>query len=144
MNKSPRRAIVLSLAAVLAFTLTSAILNLALPYLLTGDIRTVVADPGSLSRPADMAALLAILLAVLLALTGLGAYWLYRFFSPAYFGQRSLPRWALFGVLFALLIKLPDWLLPQSWWLLKDIILFLDVFLAFFIARWAFPPDRNL
>jgi hypothetical protein len=118
-------------------------MNLALPYLLTGDMRTIIADPARLSRLADVLALIAILLIALLALIAIGAYWLYRFFSPAYFGQRGLARWALFGALFALLIKLPDYLLPPTWWLLNDIILFLDVFLAFFIARWIFPLERQ-
>ena len=64
LTRSPRSALILSIAGVLAFTLTSAFLNLALPYWLSGDIRSVIADPSSLSRPADLLALAAILLAV--------------------------------------------------------------------------------
>jgi hypothetical protein len=73
----------------------------------------------------------------------LGAYWLYRFFSPAYYGPRGAARWALFGALLAVLLKLPDWLLPESWRLVKFVIWILSAFVAFFIARRLLPLKRE-
>ncbi len=51
LEKSPKSAVLLSVIAVGCFTITDAILNLLIPYLKTGDIRAVVADPSSLRDP---------------------------------------------------------------------------------------------
>ena len=81
----------------LTFSPTGAVLNILLPYWLTGDIHTVVANPESLSQPGS--------LLVLLVpdnycgfMVALGAFWLYRFFGEAHFGEHAPLRWALFGV----------------------------------------------
>jgi membrane protein implicated in regulation of membrane protease activity len=143
LRKSRGSAILLSAGGVAAFTATSAILNMLIPYLATGDFRLAVADPERLSRAADLIALGVILLVVFLLLTAIGAYWLYRFFGEAYYGGRGAARWALFGSIFALLIKAPGWFLPPGWWLAKNLFLGLSVFLAFFLARWIIPLQRN-
>lgn len=143
MHKTLRRAILLSAVTVLAFALVSAILNLLIPYLLTGDIHAVVGSPERLSRPADLLTLAAILLVVLAAMIAIGAYWLRRFFGERYFDRLAPLRWALFGALFSLFIKIPDWVLPDAPWLLKNILQFVTVFLAFFAARTLVPLDRR-
>jgi hypothetical protein len=143
LKKSWRSAFLMSAAAVLSFTAVSAAVNILLPYLLTRDAQVIVNDPKRLSDPGDLLALALILLAALMFLVTLGAYWLYRFFGPAYFGLRGLVRWALFGALLALLLKLPDWLPPESWWLVKSVIWVLSAFIAFFVARWLVPLKTN-
>lgn len=143
LNKSRKSAVILSAAGVLSFTLVSAVLNLLLPYLLTGDVRTIVEHPERLSNPADLIALVLITLVALLALIASAAYWLYRYFGEAYYGGRGAARWAVFGALLALLIKLPDWLLPANLWLVKDLFWVISPFLAFFAARLLFPLRRK-
>lgn len=143
LRKSWRSAILLSAGGVLAFTATSAIVNMLIPYLATGDFRLAVADPERLGRAADLIALGVIFLIVLLLLIAIGAYWLYRFFGEAYYGGRGAARWALFGSIFAIFIKAPSWFLPQGWWLAKNLFLVASVFLAFFLARWIIPLQRN-
>jgi hypothetical protein len=143
LNKSKTGAVILSAVAVLSFTLTSAALNILLPYLLTGDLTVIVAQPERLSNPADVLALALITLIALLGLTALTAYWLYRFFGPAYYGRRGAARWALFGFLLALLIKLPDWLFSPSLWWVKYIVYTLSAFIAFFIARRLLPLKQK-
>lgn len=143
LSRTPRGALLLSAAGVLTFTAVSAILNLLIPFWLTGDIHAIVEDPGRLNDPGSLLALGIIFLAALAALIALGAYWLYRYFGPAYYGSRGAVRWALFGGIFAVLVKLPDWFLPQSWWLLNSILLFLSVFAAFFTARWLVPIQKH-
>lgn len=143
MNKTPRNALLLSAAAVLSFAAVSAAVNILLPYLLTGDVRTVIADPERLGQPGQALALIAVIGVFLLILIALGAYWLYRFFGEAYYGWRGAARWALFGALLALIIKLPDWVLPARLWLVKDVIWVLSAFIAFFIARGLIPLKRR-
>lgn len=143
LDKSVRGAVLLSAIGVLAFALTSAVLNLLLPYLLTGDVRLVIAQPERLQQPGDLLALAGILGFFLLLLVGLGAFWLYRFFGEAYYGPRGAVRWALFGALLAPLLKLPDWLVPAGFWLVRDILWVLSPFIAFFLARWLIPLKRR-
>lgn len=143
LNKSKQSAVLLSTAAVLSFTAASALVNLLLPYLLTGDVRAIVEQPERLTSREDVLALALITLITLLGLVAIGAYWLYRFFGQAYYGPRSALRWALFGALLALLIKLPDWLLKESLWLVKYAIWVLSPFIAFFVARWLVPLKRK-
>jgi hypothetical protein len=139
LKKSWKSAFLMSAAAVLAFAAVSAAANILLPYLLTGDVRVIVAHPERLSNPGDVLALALITLIALLVLVASGAYWLSRFFGPAYYGPRGLVRWALFGALLALLLKLPDWLLPEAWWLVKYALWIMSGFIAFFITRWLIP-----
>jgi hypothetical protein len=139
LNKSVRGAVLLSAIGVLAFALTSAALNLLLPYLLTGDVHVVIAQPERLQQPGQLLALAGILGFFLFVLVALMAFWLYRFFGQAYYGPRGAIRWALFGVLLALLLKLPDWLVPEGLRLVRDILWIVSPFIAFFIARWLVP-----
>jgi hypothetical protein len=139
LNKSVRGAVLLSAIGVLAFALTSAALNLLLPYLLTGDVHVVIAQPERLQQPSQLLALAGILGFFLFVLVALMAFWLYRFFGQAYYGPRGAIRWALFGVLLALLLKLPDWLVPEGLRLVRDILWIVSPFIAFFIARWLVP-----
>jgi hypothetical protein len=144
VNKTRKSAFLLSAAAVLSFALTSAVLNIFLPYLLTGDVRTVIENPEHLSQPGQVLALAGILSLFLLILIGLGAFWLYRFFGEVYYGPRSAARWAVFGALLALLLKLPDWLVSEGLWLVvKYAIWILSPFIAFFVARWLLPLKRK-
>ena len=143
MNKTRKSALMLSAAAVLSFAATSAVLNILLPYLLTDDIRTVIEDPERLTQPGQLLALAGILSLFLLILIGLGAFWLYRFFGEAYYGPRSTTRWAMFGALLALFLKLPNWLLPDGLRLVKYAVWILSPFLAFFLARWLLPLERK-
>ena len=143
MNKSRKSAFLLSATAVFSFVATSAVVNILLPYLLTGDVNTVIEHPERLSQPGQVLALLGILSLFLLVLIGLGASWLYRFFGEAYYGLRGAARWALFGVLLALLLKLPDWLFRDSLRLVKYAIWILSPFVAFFVARWLLPLKRK-
>ncbi|MCZ7551169.1 MAG: hypothetical protein B6D39_02050 [Anaerolineae bacterium UTCFX2] len=139
LKKSKRSAIVLSGITVLAFTLTSAALNLLLPYLMTGDIHMLVADPESFSQPSRIASLAAFVILLLIILTGIGAFWLFRYFGEGYFGARSAYRWAIFGLFFALFLKIPDWLVSPELWLLKGVFQLIGLFAAFFLARWLIP-----
>lgn len=143
LNKSRQSAVILSAIAVLFFTAASAAMNILLPYLLSGDIRVIVEHPERLRNPGEVLALALITLVALLALIASVAYWLYRYFGQAYYGQRGAARWALFGVLLALLIKLPDWLLPENLWLLRGAFWLLSAFIAFFIARWLIPLAKT-
>lgn len=143
LNKSRKSAVILSAVGVLSFSAVSAVLNLLLPYLLTGDLQVIVEHPERLSNPADWLALALITLFALLALIASAAYWLYRYFGEAYYGPLGAARWALFGALLALLIKLPDWLLPANLWLIKDIFWVISPFLAFFAARALLPVQRK-
>jgi hypothetical protein len=143
LSKSVKGAVLLSAIGVLAFALTSAVLNLLLPYLLTGDVHAVIAQPERLQQPGDLLVLAGILIFFLLLLIALMAFWLYRFFGQAYYGPRGAIRWALFGALLALLLKLPDWLAPEGLGFIRDILWILSAFIAFFIARWLVPLKRN-
>lgn len=141
--KSWKGAFLMSAVAALSFTAASAVMNFLLPYLLTGDVRVIIENPERLSNPGDVLTLALILLIAFLFLIALGAYWLYRFFGPAYYGPRGAARWALFGALLAVLLKLPDWLLPNDWLLAKYAIWILSAFIAFFLARWLVPLKKN-
>jgi len=144
VNKSRKSALRLSAAAVLSFTVTSAVVNILLPYLLTGDAHTIIENPERLSQPSQVLALTGILSLFLLILIGLGAFWLYRFFGEAYYGPYGVARWAVFGALLALLLKLPDWLASEGLWLVvKYAIWILSPFIAFFLARWLIPLKRR-
>lgn len=141
LSKSKSSAVILSMLAVLVIILTSAALNMLLPYLMTGDIHTVIARPENLSDPAYAGALVGVLLLVFLLMVGVGAYWLYKFFGEAYFGVRGAWRWMLFGLFFALLSQLAIWLFPDNavmdwvWPLVSAIV-------AFFLSRWLIPLRR--
>ncbi len=142
LRKSLSSAILLSAVGVLAFTLTSALVNMLIPYWISGDFRAAIANPERLRNAGDVAALAALLLGAFLILVALGAYWLYRFFGEDYYGGRGAARWALFGALFALFIKGSAWL-PQGLSLLKNLLWVVSVFAAFFIARRLIPLRRS-
>lgn len=141
--KSRKSAILLSAFGVISFAFTSAVLNILLPYLLTGDVHVIIAQPERLQQPGELLALVGILGFFLMLLIALAAFWLYRFFGEAYYGPRGAARWALFGALLALLLKLPDWLLPDSMSLVREILWILSAFIAFFIARWLVPLVKD-
>jgi len=63
--KSKQSALLLSAITVLSFAATSAVLNLLLPYWLSGGIRAVVANPESLSQPGSLLVLLLFLVIIL-------------------------------------------------------------------------------
>jgi hypothetical protein len=142
-RKSKQRALELSAVTVLSFSATGAILNILLPYWLSGDIRTVVANPESLAQPGSLLVLLLFLVIILGVMVALGAFWLYRFFGEAHFGERAPLRWALIGVLFAIFLKLPDWLLPAGWGILRGVLQLSGLLAAYFLARWLVPLRWN-
>lgn len=142
LEKNKRSAVILSGVTVLSFSITSAILNLLIPILATGDIGLVAAGSEGLSQPGSAPGLALFIAALLILLTGIGAFWLYQFFGERYYGPRSAPRWAVFGILFALFLKLPDWLFPPELWLLKGLVQLAGLFAAFFLARWLIPFQR--
>lgn len=142
-KKDKKNAFLLSALTVLSYSITGAILNIWLPFWISGDIHTVVAQPESLRQPINLIGLILLILFGLLLLIAIGAYWLDRFFGEKYFGQGSRTRWVLFGFLFALLIKIPDWIFPQSWWVLQAVFKFAGLFAAFFLARWIVPLARS-
>jgi hypothetical protein len=143
VNKSRKSAFLLSAAAVFSFAATSAVVNILLSYLLTGDVRAVIENPERLSQPGQLLLLAGILSLFLLILVGLGTFWLYRFFGEAYYGPLGAARWALFGALLALLLKLPDWLFSEGFRLVNYAIWIVSPFVAFFVARWLVPLKRT-
>ncbi len=142
-SKTKQSALLLSAITVLSFSVTGAFLNILLPYWISGDIRTVVANPETLSQPGSLLVLLLFLVIILGLLIALGAFWLYRFFGEDQFRRRAKLRWALFGLLFAIFLKLPDWLLPAGWGILRGILQFAGLFVAYFLARWIAPLRQN-
>jgi hypothetical protein len=143
-TKTKQSALLLSVITVLSFSITGAILNILLPYWLSGDIRTVIANPESLSQPGSLMVLLLFLMMVQGIMIALGAFWLYRFFGQAHYGKGAPLRWALFGMLFAIFLKLPNWLLPTGWGILRVVLQFAGLFAAYFLARWVIPLQRNV
>ncbi len=139
LRKSKKSAILLSAITVFFFTLVNAIENILVPYLKTGRIQAIVENPEYLTQPSNLIALISILGALLIIMILLGAYWLYRFFGEKYYGVRGAIRWAIFGSLFAVLIVAPEWVLPNHWRLMINLLKFASVFLAFFISRIIIP-----
>jgi hypothetical protein len=142
-TRSKRNALALSAITVLSFTFTGAILNLLLPYWLTGNIHTVIANPESLTQPGSLLVLILFLTLILGIMIALGTFWLYRFFGEAHFGDNAGLRWALFGVSFAIFLKLPDWLLPASSGIILGAMQFIGLFAAYFLSRTVFPLQRK-
>lgn len=143
INKSKKSAVILSSTIVFSFAITSALVNILLPYLLTGNLRVIIENPENLSDASDFLSLGILLIVVMGGLIAIGAYWLYKFFGEAYYGAKGIIRWALFGALFALLIKAPDWFLGDRLPVIRNLIQFLGLFAAFFLARWIVPIQRK-
>ena len=142
--KSKSQAVALSAITVLTFSLTGVVLNILLPYWQTGDIYTVLANPKSLAQPGSLVVLMVFLIILLGFLIALGAFWLYRFFGEDHFGEHAPLRWALFGFLFAVFLKLPDWFVPERWGIIRGILRFAGLFIAYFLARFLVPLKRIL
>lgn len=139
LKKGKKSSFLLSAITVLSFSVTSACVNIIIPYLRTGDIQSIVLNPDTFSTQSNVIALIFILSILFLTLILIGAYWLNRFFGERYYGTVSAFRWALFGTLFAILIAAPEWFIPKNLQIVKSLLKFLSVFLAFFISRWIFP-----
>jgi hypothetical protein len=73
---------------------------------------------------------------LLAVLSGIGAIWLYRFFGPRYYGKKGLVMWVAFGVILAILLKAPEWVLGDNLTWLQQMWRFVSAFPAFFAARW--------
>ncbi|MBN1148023.1 MAG: hypothetical protein JXA78_12265 [Anaerolineales bacterium] len=144
LTKSVKSAIILSAITVISFSMSGAMVNMLIPYLTSGDICVVIESPQDLQSPGDVIALIGLVAGLLLILTGISAFWLYRFFGERYYGARGALRWAVFGAIFALLLWLPDWLFPESLRFLGHQLRFLGVLVAFFVARWLIPVERGL
>jgi hypothetical protein len=143
LEKNKKSALILSTATIFSFVIADAILNLLLPYLLSGDIYTVVRDPENLKEPANLIGLISFLVVILTILILVGAFWLDRFFGEAYFGKRSLIRWSLFGLLFAFFLKVPEWIFTHSLWGIRMLFQLAGLFGAFFLARSIIPIQRK-
>lgn len=137
--KTKTRALWLATCAVTGLTLTGVMLNIVIPFALKRDLRVIVANPEALSEPANVAALILVTLALLGVLTGLGAFWLYRFFGAAYFDRLAPWRWALFGAIFAICLQIPNWLFPDLAWWLEWTVNLAGALAAFFLARRLIP-----
>ena len=87
LEKGPKSALILSALTVLSFTITDAILNIGIPYMSTGDLQTVVANPASFAQPGNLIGLAFFMLLILGILTAIGAYWLFHFFGERYFNR---------------------------------------------------------
>ena len=143
LQKSKRSALVLSLITVASFSLMTAVMDIALPYWLTGDITTIVSQPELLSQPDQLAGLFIFITFMLALLVLVGWVWLYKFFSEEYFGRRGALHWALFGGLLGLFIALPGLLFGERWPLLQQILRYASPFPAFFLARYLTGIKRN-
>lgn len=143
LAKSKSSAVILSALTVISFAILDGVLNILIPYWLTGDIHSIIANPDSLRQPGSLLGLIAFLIIILLLMIAIGAYWLYRFFGSKYFGPRGAFRWVIFGTLFALFLKLPDWLFSTNLWPLKLLFQFVGLFIAFFLARWIIPLQNR-
>jgi hypothetical protein len=143
LARNKTSAFILSSIAVISFSITSAFLNILLPSLLTGQAVALVSNTLRPIQAGDILALIAVLLATLLLLIGIGAFWIYRFFGEAYYGKRGAVRWALFGVFFALALELVDWITPEGWQLLKILLEIAGLLGAFFGARKVVPLARR-
>jgi hypothetical protein len=141
LSKSWSSAVIMSSITVLSFCLVSAIENMLLPYLLTGDLQKIIAKPEKLNDTASLLALALFLVVVMLILIGIGAFWLYRYFGEAYYGLRGAFRWVLFGIFFAVLLQVPAWLFPKLP-ILKYIWQLLSLFVSFGLSRWFIPITR--
>ena len=130
---------ILSAITVVSFSSVNAIGNILVPYLITGNIQEIIANPESLNDPINQLALGLIVSILFIIMVIIGAYWLYRFFGEHYYGVRGAIRWALFGVFFAILMMALDWLFPAGWRLLINVLKFCSVFVTFFIARMIIP-----
>jgi hypothetical protein len=144
LEKSKSSALILSTLTVISFAIVDGILNILLPYWFTGDVRSIIANPDSLRQPASLLGLIVFLVIILVLMIGIGAYWLYRFFGPKYYSLRGAFRWVLFGALFALFLKLPDWLFSTNLWALKLLFQLAGLFAAFFLARWIVPLQSGV
>jgi len=138
-GKSKRNALILSAITVLAFAVTGFILNIMLPYWLNR-----VSNPQNPFQTGGLGVLLLFMVIILAMMIALGAFWLYRFFGEAHFVGNAPLRWALFGVLFAIFLKLPDWLLPAGWGIIRVILQLAGLFVAYFLARWIVPLRRSI
>ncbi len=143
LAKSKKSAAILSGIIVISFSVVNALENILIPYWVTGNIQTIVNRPEALQSPQDFFSLGIILAVLLLLMILIGSYWLYRFFGERYFGLRGAARWALFGIFFAIFMMLPEWLLPNGWRLLINLLKFSSVFVAFFVSRRIIPLKKG-
>ncbi|HSQ25937.1 MAG TPA: hypothetical protein VLM80_02320 [Anaerolineales bacterium] len=133
----------MSAITVLSFSIVNAAENILVPYLITGNLQMIVANPEELTQPANLIALVSILATLLIIMILIGSYWLYRFFGEKYYGVRGAIRWAVFGSLFAIFIMAPEWILPDHWRIVINLLKFFSVFVAFFISRKMIPLQAS-
>ncbi len=143
LQKSKRSALIFSAVVVLCFTLVTALLRIALPYWRSGDLTTIVSNPEILSQPRLIGGLAIFALSFLLIQILIGWWWLHKFFGDDYFGRRGAIHWALFGVLLAALLALPDLLPGSQWEFVRLLFRYASPFPAFFLARWISGVKRN-
>jgi hypothetical protein len=142
LTRSKKSALILSAVAVLSFTLTTALIDLLIPYLARRDTGAVLGNPAALSKPENLLAFFIFLAMLVGVLIAIGAFWLYRFFGERHYGPRGALRWALFGCFFALWIQALDWIFQGQLALLRYILQFLGIFATYFLTR-ALVPFEN-
>lgn len=143
LSKSKKSAFILSALVVLSFALTTAVVDILVPFLLSRDITTIVENPENLSKPGSILGLIFFLVFILAILTAIGAFWLYRFFGERHYGRGAALRWAIFGISFALLLQAFDLIFQDRLAILKVILQFLSVFAAYFLARALIPINHK-
>jgi len=139
-NKNKQTSWLLSTVIVLSFTFTSAILNIIVTPLLGG-------ENFFSGQNVDYKSLLifaTIILIVILLLISLFAFWLYKFFSDAYFDEYAIKRWGIFGFLFALFLQISVWFLHNKFPVFQFLLGIVFLLLAFFIARKIYPLNKKL
>jgi len=145
LEKNKKSAIVLSVIIVLSFSLTTAIIDIVVPVIISDSYEYGLlsnTDRGSaLENILGITLLISIILIVLITI---GALWLYRFFGERHYGQRSAFRWSLFGIFFALLLQAFDLIFQENLPVIKGILQFLSVFPAYFISRFIIPLEPRI
>jgi len=139
LSKNKINAIIISAITVISFVLTSALVNIFLPNLFNQDRRPLLGEYQAVrndTQTAEFAALTSVLLLIMVAIL---AFWLYRFFGEGHFGKRGAVRWALFGVLFALLLKIPNLFFSNRAPFITSAWGILSVFVAYFLGRKLIP-----
>lgn len=143
LQKSKRSALILSVLAVLCFALMTALMDIALPYWLTGDATAIVSDPNLLSQPNQLSGLVIFLIVMLALLTLVGWAWINKAFGEDYYGRKGAWHWAMYGGLLGLFIALPHLLLQDRLDFLQHMWRYASPFPAFFLARWISGVKRT-
>ena len=135
LTKSKFSAVILSLIAVLTFSIMGVFLNLLASMLILNRANPAVHPSWQTLSLENIFIPTGIIVVLLIILTVIGAIWIYKYFGERYYGKRGALHWSFFGFILAVLVKLPTWILADRLWLLKYTWLAVSPFVAFFLAR---------